>query len=214
MALLQSEWSTITLRVDVHNMVGPKDAGKLKKGVLRSRLAKANLVWSQCGIQFKPHVVNNVVAADLNVPYVPASQTDLSKIAAALNPNGFHDAIPLTFAGPWNFYDAGTGVYLIGLGWAFMKNPTTIDHIGAMVDATRIFLPQSGLIIAHELGHTLSLPDGGGHDTLMGAGGTQNLTLNQCTQARGFAESALTGFVVRPAKSEKKQLAMAGGLER
>lgn len=184
----------ITLRLDVRNLTGPADAGRLAASVLRSRVEAANLVWSQCSIRFTPRSARNVSARDLGVSYEPKSQDDLSRLAGALNPHGFKSAIPLTIAGPWRFYDAGTGLYLTGLGWVFTNQRGALDRIGAMIDSRRVHLPIAGLLIAHELAHALSLPHVAERDNLMGAGGTSKLTSDQCRQAREFVSTTLVGF--------------------
>ena len=192
---LQPGWSTVSIRVDVRNLVGPNSAGKISEDDIRSRVGAANDVWSQCAVKFVPRVAENVSAEPLAIPYKPQSQSDLSSIAQALNPNGFHGAIPLTFAGPWGFFDQSSGLYLIGLGWVF-KNAQGIDRIGAMIGAQHIFRPGAGPIIAHELGHALSLPHTVEINNLMGRNGTRDLTMDQCNQARSFAETALKDFLL------------------
>ncbi len=195
---LEPSWPELKLRIDVRNLVGPNEAGKLTVEQLDSRVEANNLVWAQCGIRFIARARINVTAGELGIPYEPKSEEDLSKIAVALNPHGFDGAVPLTVAGPWQFYDPHVGLWLHGLGWVFTLGQK-IDRIGAMVSALRIFLPTGGAIIAHELAHALSLPHVAESDNLMGPGGTNTLTLAQCRQARNFSETALADFVVAPA---------------
>jgi hypothetical protein len=185
--------------VDARNLTGPEGAGALTEEDLRSRVEAANPVWAKCGLRFVPVSAQNVSARALGVAYEPKSQDDLSRHAGALNPNGFDgvDAIPFTIAGPWRFYDSGTGLYLTGLGWAFTSAPGKLDRLGAMVDAQRIHQPVAGLLIAHELAHALSLPHVAESDNLMGPGGTSRLTEAQCRQAREFASTTLKGFFIR-----------------
>lgn len=194
LASLERSWPTLILKIDVKNLVGPQDAGKLTNEQLKSRVDAANEVWTQCAIQFVPRVVQNIEAQALNVPYRPQSSEDLSKIAATLNPNGFEKALPFTIAGPWNFYDKTSGLYLTGLGWVFMNGPK-INRIGAMVSADKAFLPKGGPIIAHELAHALSLPHTVEAQNLMGSAGTNTLTHDQCVQARKFAQSSLATYL-------------------
>ncbi len=192
---LESGWPLISLYVDVRNLTGPGGTGTLPESKLASRIDEVNKIWSQCAIKFVVHSALNVSAEKLKIPYSPRSQDDLGKIAEALNPHGYHDAVPLTFAGPWNFYDSRSGLYLNGLGWVFTNNQG-LDRIGAMVSATKIFIPAGGAIIAHELAHALSLPHVANPKNLMGPGGTEDLTEDQCKQARNFSEIALREFVV------------------
>jgi hypothetical protein len=191
-----AEW--ITLRLDVRNVTGVSDKGKLAVSDLRSRVGAANEVWSQCEIRFSSRSARNVSARDLGVSYEPKSQSDLSRLAEALNPHGFKEAIPLTIAGPWKFYDPQSGLYLTGLGWEFTTPQGRLDRIGAMIDSQRVHSPIAGLLIAHELAHALSLPHVVETDNLMGPGGTSKLTVDQCRQAREFASTVLVGFE-RPA---------------
>jgi hypothetical protein len=184
----------IVLRLDVRNVTGPGDSGRLPASDLISRVQAANEVWSQCSIRFTSRSARNVSARDLGVDYEPKSQSDLSRLASALNPHGFKDAIPFTIAGPWHFYDPGTGLYLTGLGWVFTNGSGTLDRIGAMIDSQRVHLPIAGLLIAHELAHALSLPHVAERDNLMGPGGTSKLTADQCRRAREFASTTLSGF--------------------
>src|SRR5256885_16536238 len=115
-------------------------------------------VWSQCSIRFVTRSVANVLAVQSGMPYPPQSRADLERIAHALNPNGFNQAIPVTIAGPWNFYDPDFKLYLNGLGWVFYVQAGVI-RIGAMMSSLKLSKPEGTAIIAHELGHTPSLPD-------------------------------------------------------
>jgi hypothetical protein len=196
MKSIEVTWPKLEIRVDVRNLVGPQEAGKLDEPAMRSRVIAANQVWSQCSIEFVARDIENVSTEALNIPYTPKSQDDLGKIANALNPNAdFKNAIPLTFAGPWGFYDPNSGLYLTGLGWAFWEQ-SKVTRIGAMVDNQKIFLASGGPIIAHELGHALSLPHTVEPNNLMGRNGTNDLTSDQCKQARGFALGMLKSFLL------------------
>jgi len=186
--------SWISVRLDVRNITGPAGTGRLEASDLRSRVQAANEVWAQCSIRFTPKSARNVAARDLGVAYEPKSQDDLSRLAGALNPHGFNNAIPFTVAGPWRFYDPQSGLYLTGLGWAFTTDQGVIERIGAMIDSQRVHLPVAGLLIAHELAHALSLPHVTEKDNLMGPGGTSKLTPDQCRQARGFAATSLAAY--------------------
>ena len=195
----------LTLNLDVRNVTGPLGMGKLGAADLRAGVEAANKVWEQCSISFTALSATNVAAETLGVAYEPKSQDDLSRLAAALNPHGFGHAIPLTIAGPWNFYDKPTGLFLTGLGWVFTGPGGGIDRIGAMVGSGKIHDPIAGLIIAHELAHALSLPHVTEKDNLMGPGGTIRLTPEQCRQAREFAGTTLASFTsetgARPSRS-------------
>ncbi|MCM2323261.1 MAG: hypothetical protein NDJ90_08355 [Oligoflexia bacterium] len=188
---LDPSWTEITLRVDLRNLSealeNGQEIGKIAESQLRERLNEVNRIWSQCGLRFAPRVVANVRASSLGVPYQPQSQEDLSRLAAALNPSGF-TALPVTVAGPWTFREGG--YFLTGLGWAFTRGDR-IDRIGAMISATKFFDVSAAPIIAHELAHALSLPHVPEGRNLMGPGGTNELTSEQCRQARRFADAAL-----------------------
>lgn len=200
-ALAQFAWGApmINLRLEARNITGPLEAGRLAESELRASVDAANAVWSQCSMRFTTISARNVSAAALGVPYEPKNQDDLSRLAGALHPRGFEgaDAVPLTVAGPWRFYDAATRLYLTGLGWVFTNPQGKLDRIGAMIDSQRIRLPVAGPIIAHELAHALSLPHVAESDNLMGSGGTNRLDDNQCQKARLFASTVLKGFWVR-----------------
>ncbi|MGZ3697562.1 MAG: hypothetical protein ACXWP5_05615 [Bdellovibrionota bacterium] len=185
------------IQVDIHNLVGPHAAGAVSPGQMASRLELANQIWEQCEIQFVARTRRNVSTERLKIPFEPRSQEDLSKIAEAINPRGFHRAIPLTFAGRWGFFDSGSGLFLTGLGWAFW-NDTKLERIGAVVDERRIFANDAGALIAHELAHALSLPHIPGKN-LMGSGAPV-LTPEQCEQARKFTETVIPDFMVKPRK--------------
>lgn len=184
----------LSLKVDLRNLTGPDEAGRLEESELISKLDAANRVWSQCAIQFSPRSFANVSTQALGVPYAPQSQDDLSRIASALNPDGF-TAIPLTVAGKWEFHDNGSGLFLTGLGWVF-TNSSGIDRIGAMISNTKLSDPSAGPIIAHELAHALSLPHTAEERNLMGKAGTNELTREQCNQARGFAQNSLRSLLL------------------
>ena len=190
---LDPAWQEIQLRVDVRNLSGPKDVGKLSPDYMLQRVSDTNSVWSQCKIRFVPRTVGNVIASDLHIPYEPKSQDDLGHIAGALNPQGFHNAIPLTFAGPWTFFDQGSGLYLHGLGWVFTSG-NKLDRIGAMIAAQKLSDPHAGALIGHELGHALSLGHSGESDNVM-AGGNR-LKRDQYMQTRSFSQSVLADFMV------------------
>lgn len=184
----------LKLKVDFRNLMGPQNAGKLDEKDMEARLESANEVWNQCSVRFVARSVSNISSVPMGIPYTPKSQDDLGKIATALNPNGF-GAIPLTVAGPWNFFDSGSGLYLNGLGWVFV-NEKGLDRIGAMISANKFFDRSAGPIIAHELAHALSLPHAAEAKNLMGAAGTNDLTVEQCRQARRFAELTLREFLL------------------
>ena len=139
-------WDEVTLRLDVRNLTGPSDAGKLTWEQMTAKLEEVNRIWSTCQIRFVSRSASNVAAASLQIPYEPQSQGDLHKIARALNPNGFNGAIPLTIAGPWNFFDHETGVWLHGLGWAFYRPADKqVVYIGAMIGAQRLNEKRGGV---------------------------------------------------------------------
>lgn len=184
----------LVLRLDFKNLTGPDGEGLLTKEEMTSLLVRVNEIWSQCSVRFVTRLVENVNARSLGVPYQPKSQDDLSRIAAALNPGGFDHAIPLTVAGPWEFFDRNTGLFLHGLGWVFTRaDGAGIERIGAMIDARKIRWRTHGEIIAHELGHTLSLSHHPDPANVMN--GDSKLTPEQCTQARGFSLARLPGFL-------------------
>ena len=187
----------ITLRLDIRNLTGPGNEGGRTEAELSRPIEGVNEIWRQCGIRFAARETVNVSAERFNIPYRPASQEDLGRIAEALNPEGFAraDALPLTYAGPWRFFDGGTGVFPTGLGWVFVNADGTLNRIGAMVDATKPHGQYGAEIVGHELGHALSLPDNGISGNLMCGGSPAQLTADQCAQARSFARSALLRFV-------------------
>jgi hypothetical protein len=194
---LDPNWTKISVRVDVSNLVGPGETGKIPEEDLVSKVGGINEIWSQCALEFVPRTASNISTEKLKIPYGPKSQEDLSKIAEALNPNSsFNGGIPLVVAGPWNFYDAGTGLYLSGLGWVFTGTANRVDRIGAMVDSQKFYRPRGPAIIAHELAHALSLPHIGELKNLMGPGGTDDLTRDQCLQARQFTQEKLRTFLL------------------
>lgn len=184
--------------MDARNLTGPAGTGQLSESELRALVTASNSVWTPCSIRFTPVRTANVSSEALGVAYEPKSQADLSRLASALNPKGFEgtDALPFTVAGPWRFYDAGTGLYLTGLGWVFTSPQGKLDRIGAMIDAQRVRQPVAPLLVAHEMAHALSLPHVAEQDNLMGPGGTSKLSPAQCEQARAFARRALSALVV------------------
>jgi hypothetical protein len=188
----------LRIRVDLRNLIDQDRQGGVELAQLLAPLTDSNQVWGRCAIQFSPQSFANVSASELRVPYHPQNEGDLSQIAAALNPSGYDGAIPFTIAGKWGFHDAGQGVWLHGLGWAFTDTSGNILRIGAMIGQERLVDPDVGNLIAHELGHTLSLPHSETRGNLMGRGtdmGAQ-LTFDQCAAARRFAEAHLRGFMV------------------
>lgn len=203
---LERGWTELNLRVDIRNLTGSNDLGRIPEAELIRKMEDVNSIWAQCSVKFTPRYVSNVSAEKLKVPYQPQSQEDLGKIAVALNPDGY-PALPVTVAGPWTFLDPGSGLYLSGLGWVFL-NAKGLDRIGAMISATKIFDPTGVPILAHEIAHALSLPHSSIRDNLMGGAGTNDLTSEQCVQARRFVELALHEFVIglEPEKVEEKLL--------
>jgi len=195
LAPLRTGWPALKIRVDVRNTTGADDTGKLTPEELRSRLVATNDVWAQCSVEFVARSSENVSAAAMDLPYEPKSQDDIQRVLAKLFPNTPTEAIPVMFAGPWNFFDPAYGVYLQGIGWYWMDGLGKVSKIGAMVATQRLFSPIGGALLAHELAHALSLPHTAEPKNLMGAAGTMDLTLPQCVQARDFAHSALKGFL-------------------
>jgi hypothetical protein len=51
---LQQDWTEIRLKVDLRNLTGPSEAGRVEEDTLRTRLSEANRIWSQCAIRFNP----------------------------------------------------------------------------------------------------------------------------------------------------------------
>jgi hypothetical protein len=181
----------ILIRLDLRNLVAQNNEGQLSDRDFLPIIDGANRHWSQCGIRFVPRSIGNVNVLPLDIPFEPKNQGDLSKIATALNPNGFKGAIPFTIAGRWQVMD--NGYVLLGLGWVFLNSPTEVNRIGAMVDANKLKEKWIGQLAAHELGHALSLSHSGLEDNVMGGGA--KLTPEQCAQARGFSQTSLAGFL-------------------
>jgi hypothetical protein len=199
---LEKNWAEIPLRVDMRNLTSDGVEGKISEAVLQTKLEAANGVWSQCSIRFIPRKIENVNAKLLEVPYRPQSQGDLSLVHGKIAPGEDHDSIPLTVAGPWTFYDQGSGLYLHGLGWVFLNGNGKPINIGAMIGSNLLGHPQVGSLIGHELGHALSLSHSSLGDNVMAGG--NHLTMDQCNQARGFAEQWLTALRVTPAAAATK----------
>jgi len=190
---IEAAWTDVSIRLDVRNLAESDEAGTLPVELMKARVDENNRYWSLCAIKFVPRTVANVSAQKLNIPYPPQSQGELSTLASVLNPNGkFDGAIPFTFAGPWNFYDKQSKLFLHGLGWFFMTGDK-IDHIGAMIASQRIHRPEAPLLMAHELGHALTLGHTSEPDNIMGVG--ERFSRVQCMQARAFALTALAGFL-------------------
>lgn len=183
----------IRLRLDVRNVVGPNGEGKISELTLGTAVRAASMIWSQCSISFVPRAFENVSTERLGIAFFPKGQEDLGRLAAALNPKGFRGAIPFTVAGKWKFYDSQTGVYPYGLGWVFLDG-SRVSRIGAMISSDRLLTEAGPLIIAHELGHALSLPEGGSANNLMGVGNSR-INPDQCITARSFAEDSLREFI-------------------
>lgn len=195
---LEPAWEKVSLRVDVRNLIATEAAAKIPEAKLSQRLEEVNLLWSQCSIRFVVRKAENVAAAKVGAPYPPKNEGDLSTIAGALNPHGFDGAIPVTVAGPWNYFDAGTGLFPHGLGWVFTNGNGKVDRIGAMVAAQKLDHETAALVIGHELGHALSLPHVSDPNNLMLGG--PSLMREQCVQARRFIEIALQEFQVADRK--------------
>jgi hypothetical protein len=187
----------IVLRVDVRNVTGPANAGELKTWEqVTSALDEVNQIWSACGIRFVSRSAENVSAEALKVPYEPKGQEDLARLESALNPAGHKDSIPVTIAGPWNFYDTLSGFWLHGLGWSFyLPAEKRILRMGAMIGSQRLAEKHGGRLLGHEIGHALSLSHTT-QDTLMKVGLEMGATLSEteCQQARQFSETYLAGF--------------------
>lgn len=192
---LASGWKPISLRVDVKNLMDDDSNHRIADELLVDRMKLVNNTWSQCAIRFLVRSTGNVSSKDLKVKFNPTSQGDLSELAHALNPKGFKGAIPVTVAGPWSFFDPNTGVFPFGLGWVFPGNTEKdpVSRIGAMISIKKIHGDDAGLIIAHELGHALSLGHSADGENLMLGG--PKLVREQCDQARGFAERFLAEFI-------------------
>ena len=188
---LENTWPVISLKLEIRNLTGENHHGQLEEADLKAAAYKINEIWSQCSIQFVLQSARNVSALQLNIPYLPQGQEDLGKIEAALNPNGY-TSIPLTIAGPWNFFDPSSRVYPFGFGWVF-HDGKKLGRIGAMVSATKFKDKAAREIMAHELGHVLSLPENGNGEDIMGKGIAQ-VSMPQCLQTRSFAISALSQF--------------------
>jgi hypothetical protein len=189
---LESAWPKISLKLEIRNLTDVDGSGKLDEKDLRAAATSINEIWSECSIQFVLQKVRNVSAAALKVAYVPQGQEDLGKLEAALNPSGNYASIPLTIAGPWTFYDPASGVYPFGYGWVF-HDGQKLNRIHAMISSTRFKVKTSREIMAHELGHALSLPENGSGDDIMGKG-VGHVSMPQCLQTRAFAISALSQF--------------------
>jgi hypothetical protein len=187
---IEPSWQDLTLRVDITNLMGDENKGKLPHPTMVAKLKTANRIWAQCGIQFTSRQVSNVSAEALKVPFVPKSQDDLGNIYLALHPKGVSDAIPLMIAGSWQV-NAG-GMSLMGLGWAFASNGK-LDRLGAMVDANQLNQIWVDRLISHELGHALSLSHHPDAKNVMAGG--EEITRDQCLATRGFTEAYLASFI-------------------
>lgn len=172
---------TLIVPVDLHHLTESESTEGLPNDFLSETIQAVNEVWSICEIRFEVRSRRAVSAARLGVPYRPQKMDDLSLIAQAVEPGGYRGAIPFTVAGDW-----GLGLY--GLGWAFSRNDSgVIDRVGAMIDVKQLTQPHRVELIAHELGHALSLPHYPKSGNVM-SGGALVLIEEQCAQARNFAQ--------------------------
>lgn len=189
---LDSSWPSLRLRADIANLTGPGGAGKADEAVLVARIDSVNEIWSQCAVKLVVRAIRNVDAAEAGVSYEPGSQEDLVAISAALNPQGFTSALPVTVAGQWNFFDPSSQVLLHGLGWVAVSGGK-VDTIAAMIGRQHLDRPDAGALVAHEVGHALLLPHSPAPDNVM-AGGNR-LNRDQCEHSRSFLKSRLAGFL-------------------
>ena len=180
----------LVLKTELRNIVGPSSE-RMDRVELVTRIVEVNRILAQCSIRLEVNAFANIEASKLGVTDSPASMNDLALVASKLNPNGF-PALPVTVAGKWDVVDRGTRLF--GLGWVFMSNHG-IDRIGAMISNAQIHLETAAAVIAHEVGHALSLSDVQERDNLMGTGGTHTLTRDQCAQARRFARNSLKSLI-------------------
>ncbi len=206
---LDATWPSLRLRADVANLTGPEDAGKVDEALLTARIDSVNEIWSQCAVKLVVRAARNVDAAGIGVPYEPADQGDLSRISAALNPDGFSSALPITVAGQWNLFDPGSQIFLHGLGWVFFSGGK-IDTIGAMIGRQHLDRPNAAALVAHEVGHAFFLPHSPAPDNVMAGG--DRLNRDQCERSRSFLQSNLAGFLVTdPAPSAPVAAAATSG---
>lgn len=183
-------WPEMNLRLDIGNWEGPKREGHLSDRQLSKKIEEINDVWLQCGIRFVPRRIVIAQSHRMGLPYEPASQSDALKIWTALHPlKGMDGGIPLAISGPWKFFDPDYGLFLKGLGWFFARGDGSLERIGAMVSNDKIHDTTAGALMAHELGHVLSLGHSPAKDNLMGGAQPPGLTPSQCVQSRTVAKS-------------------------
>lgn|GEM_PF-3772084 len=193
-ALLEATWPELSLSTDLSNLTGPAGEGMRGESQLKEKLLDVNGIWSQCGIRFVARKLRNVSASELGVTLNPKSQDDLGTIHGAAYPKGHENAIPAMIAGAWNFVDAGFGLYMYGIGWAFTREGGALDRLGAMVSSTQIDQSPAGTLLGHELGHALTLGHSSLSDNVMAGGAT--LTRDQCEQSRRFVQTSLSMMIV------------------
>ncbi len=150
-----------------------------------SNIEVMNSRWETCGIAFQIDRFQEVFAADYNLAFHTANNSELTAIrrAAFADTSSPIDSLLVVTTGSWNRSGSlgATGAN----AWAQM--PGGSGPFGVVLESTVGTYPN---LIAHELGHSLNLDHGGGSGNLMNpiiyTTSTQ-LTESQCETARAAA---------------------------
>jgi hypothetical protein len=139
-------------------------------------VAKINGAWDQCGISFQIDQYEAIDPADYGLTFATANQSELDSIRQALMSN---DKLLIVTTGKWN--RAGSLGSTGANAWTTMPG----DNIdGAVLESSVSAFP---LIIAHEIGHYLSLGHVNDPSDLMNPvihTNSSKLTASQCAAAR------------------------------
>lgn len=144
-------------------------------------VARINSVWSQCGIGFRLEDYQNVEPKNVGLAATTENMSELPQIRGALqSPNQLLVVLTEAWGSAGDINDSGADAWTTLPG-----NPP----YGAIIDQP---VSRNANIIAHELGHYLSLLHIQNRANLLSpivGASSRSLTSGQCSQARATAVS-------------------------
>jgi hypothetical protein len=177
----------LSLRIDIRNLVSSDGSEHIDEKKVASLIERVNVVYKQCQVSFVSRHILNVAADSLAVKIPPQSEAEVAAIGDKFNPQGFapaNEAIPVTFAGRFEFYAANYGVNVNALTWSFTSSGKVV-RVHSMVARQRLDQSLAVETLAHEFGHLFLLNHSAVPGNIMGAG--LNVSPEQCQQVRSYA---------------------------